>query len=99
MKHLRHGRTHANVLAPEPWMGVTSLQQLPASVSNNCIITASNELSFPPVESLAVSVRRRILFVTTEFDGLVSVGGLGAVSAALPRALRREYDVRVLIPG
>ena len=27
------------------------------------------------------------------------VGGLGAVSAALPRALRRQHDVRVLLPG
>jgi len=31
--------------------------------------------------------------------GYVKAGGLGEVSAALPRALQRLYDVRVLIPG
>src|ERR1700744_5682482 len=32
-------------------------------------------------------------------DDFVRVGGLAAVSAALPRALRRWSDVRVLLPG
>src|SRR5579872_3114157 len=32
-------------------------------------------------------------------DDFVRVGGLAAVSAALPRALRRWTDVRVLLPG
>ena len=41
----------------------------------------------------------RVLFVTTEMDDFVRVGGLAAVSAALPRALRRWSDVRVLLPG
>jgi starch synthase len=41
----------------------------------------------------------RILFVTPEFDDFVQVGGLAAVSAALPRALRRFSDIRVVIPG
>jgi starch synthase len=41
----------------------------------------------------------RVLFVTTEMDDFVRVGGLAAVSAALPRALRRQSDVRVLLPG
>lgn len=41
----------------------------------------------------------RVLFVTTEMDDFVRVGGLAAVSAALPRALRRWTDVRVLLPG
>jgi starch synthase len=41
----------------------------------------------------------RVLFVTTEMDDFVRVGGLAAVSAALPRALRRLSDVRVLLPG
>ena len=40
-----------------------------------------------------------ILFVTSEITDLVKVGGLGDVSAALPRALGRHHDVRVLIPG
>jgi len=41
----------------------------------------------------------KVLFVTTEMDDFVRVGGLGAVSAALPRALRPWADVRVLLPG
>src|ERR1700754_5272392 len=40
-----------------------------------------------------------VLFVTTEMDDFVRVGGLAAVSAALPRALRPWADVRVLMPG
>jgi starch synthase len=41
----------------------------------------------------------RVLFVTSEFDDFVRVGGLAAVSAALPRALNTWCDVRVVIPG
>jgi starch synthase len=41
----------------------------------------------------------KVLFVTTEMDDFVRVGGLAAVSAALPRALRRWGDVRILLPG
>jgi starch synthase len=44
-------------------------------------------------------MRERILFVTPEFAGFAKAGGLGEISAALPRALRRLVDVRVLIPG
>ncbi|HEY8381043.1 MAG TPA: glycogen synthase GlgA [Microvirga sp.] len=40
-----------------------------------------------------------ILYVTSEIADFVKAGGLGEVSAALPRALREHYDVRVLIPG
>src|SRR5687767_13048706 len=40
-----------------------------------------------------------ILYVTSEIADFVKAGGLGEVSAALPRALRELYDVRVLIPG
>ncbi len=47
----------------------------------------------------AASSRRRILFVTPEMSDYVQAGGLGEVSAALPRALRGACDVRVLIPG
>ncbi|MDH1265212.1 MULTISPECIES: glycogen synthase GlgA [unclassified Pseudomonas] len=43
--------------------------------------------------------KKRILFVTSEFADLIKVGGLGDVSAALPRALLAEHDIRVLIPG
>jgi starch synthase len=41
----------------------------------------------------------RILFATPEVSDFVQVGGLAAVSAALPRALRDFADVRVIIPG
>lgn len=42
----------------------------------------------------------RVLFVTSEMAGLCKAGGLGDVSASLPRALfDRGADVRVLIPG
>ena len=40
-----------------------------------------------------------ILFVTSEISDLVKVGGLGDVSAALPRALAQHHQVRILIPG
>ena len=41
----------------------------------------------------------RILFATPEVSDFIQVGGLAAVSAALPRALRDLADVRVIIPG
>jgi starch synthase len=41
----------------------------------------------------------RILFATPEVSDFVQVGGLAAVSAALPRALRGLADIRVVIPG
>lgn len=41
----------------------------------------------------------RILFATPEVSDFVQVGGLAAVSAALPRALRDFADIRVIIPG
>jgi starch synthase len=42
----------------------------------------------------------RILYVTPEITDFVKAGGLGDVSAALPRALRAAAcDVRILIPG
>ncbi|MFZ0837335.1 MAG: glycogen synthase GlgA [Xanthobacteraceae bacterium] len=43
--------------------------------------------------------RSRVLFVTPELGDFVKVGGLGDVSAALPRALLPSCDVRVLVPG
>lgn len=41
----------------------------------------------------------RILFATPEVSDFIQVGGLAAVSAALPRALRDFADIRVIIPG
>ncbi|MGB4484698.1 MAG: glycogen synthase GlgA [Pseudomonas veronii] len=47
----------------------------------------------------SVAARAKVLFVTSELAGLVKTGGLGDVSAALPRALHPLHDVRVLMPG
>jgi starch synthase len=49
--------------------------------------------------SISVTRRQSILFVTSEIADYIKAGGLGEVSAALPRALRSHYDVRILIPG
>nr|WP_246776862.1 glycogen synthase GlgA [Microvirga sp. VF16] len=49
--------------------------------------------------SFSAKRRQSILFVTSEIADYIKAGGLGEVSAALPRELRRYYDVRVLIPG
>ena len=43
--------------------------------------------------------RPKILFATSEISDFVQTGGLGAVSASLPRALRASCDVRVVLPG
>ncbi len=43
--------------------------------------------------------RRKVLFVTSEITDYVQTGGLGEVSAALPRALHPLADVRILLPG
>src|SRR5262245_50167983 len=41
----------------------------------------------------------KVLYVTPEISDFVKAGGLGDVSAALPRALKPTCDVRVLLPG
>ena len=41
----------------------------------------------------------RVLFAASEFEDFVRVGGLASVSAALSRALKRNHDVRVMLPG
>jgi starch synthase len=41
----------------------------------------------------------RVLFVTSEMSDFVQTGGLAAVSATLPRALKSLADVRVILPG
>ena len=52
-----------------------------------------------PDESTGGRPVQRILYVTSEMTDYVKAGGLGDVSAALPRSLGQHYDVRVLIPG
>lgn len=61
---------------------------------------AGNERSTgAPRKLLNDSPIPKLLFVTSEMTDFVKVGGLGEVSAALPRALRQSHDIRVLIPG
>jgi len=43
--------------------------------------------------------KKKVLFMTSEMADLVKVGGLGDVSASLPRALACYHDIRLLIPG
>ncbi|MGV8917672.1 MAG: glycogen synthase GlgA [Pseudomonas sp.] len=73
----------------------SELTHLPGFVSTSVPL-----LPLPPTQpSIAQANRRKILFVTSEMADLVKTGGLGDVSAALPRAMRHLHDVRVLIPG
>ena len=60
---------------------------------------AAPENSAPPRAEALAAAGKRILFVTPEMSDFVKVGGLGLVSSALPRALRKFADARVLIPG
>lgn len=60
---------------------------------------AHAELDGRAQPSISVKRRQSILFVTSEIADYIKAGGLGEVSAALPRALRHHYDVRILIPG
>ena len=53
---------------------------------------------FPSVKH-NVTNKKNILFVTSEYADLIKVGGLGDVSAALPKALLKRNDIRVVIPG
>jgi starch synthase len=55
--------------------------------------------AFDPDPRLGNALLPRILYATPEMADFVKTGGLGEVAGALPRALRRHYDVRVLIPG
>src|SRR3712207_6054347 len=55
--------------------------------------------SRPERERPDLEAPQRILFVTSEIADFIKAGGLGEVSAALPRTLRQQYDVRILIPG
>ncbi len=43
--------------------------------------------------------RPKILFATSEIADFVQTGGLAAVSASLPRALKPACDARVVLPG
>jgi starch synthase len=60
----------------------------------------THQLEDAPLKvALPLKSSARVLFVTSEMGGYLKAGGLGEVSAALPRAMRGMCDVRVLIPG
>lgn len=61
--------------------------------------TAHADMHHDRQVSISVTRKQSILFVTSEIADYIKAGGLGEVSAALPRALRHHYDVRILIPG
>ena len=66
------------------------------------LVRAAGSWTHSCISNIAAGTRTfalKVLFVTTEMDDFVRVGGLAAVSAALPRALRRWSDVRVMLPG
>lgn len=67
--------------------------EIPDSASHSQFLSAAT----PTVASY--TDRTNTLFVTSEIADLIKVGGLGDVSANLPRALRNRHDVRVLVPG
>ena len=75
-------------------VGETSAVSAPSAQSIN--VTGTKTLT--PVVSQNPN-RKKVLFVTSEIADLVKTGGLGDVSAALPRAMAKLHDVRVLIPG
>lgn len=59
----------------------------------------SPAVAYWALPDLRTALQPRILYATPEMSDFVKTGGLGEVAGALPRALRRHYDVRVLIPG
>ena len=64
--------------------------------------TALGGLVEPPAAAKIYSfsaAKPKILFVTSEIADLVQTGGLAAVSASLPRALKPFCEARVLLPG
>jgi starch synthase len=68
------------------------LRQPPLGANENLTVSTA-------IPKAAVQHRQSILYVTSEIADFIKAGGLGEVSAALPRALRQHYDVKVLIPG
>ena len=69
------------------------------------VLTAANlvrlqrEVDDPTAPAARPDVIAKALFVTPESTDFLQAGGLGEVSAALPRALRPTCDARLLIPA
>ncbi len=75
------------------------LDSLHLDAGSAALPLAHAELQSSSLASVSIKRRQSILFVTSEIADYIKAGGLGEVSAALPRALRHHYDVRILIPG
>ncbi|MBW0004533.1 MAG: glycogen synthase GlgA [Hyphomicrobiales bacterium] len=77
-----------------------SIQSSFAIASRNSASKIGREAGWAADEpARANAPHRRVLFVTPEMADFVKVGGLGEVSAALPRSLLANCDVRVMVPG
>lgn len=86
---MNHAESLRNALPRQP--GISQLTQRDQRRSNG-------KTSEQP-RTTDSAIRERVLFVTSEMRDFIKAGGLGDVSAALPRVLMHEHDVRVLIPG
>ena len=75
------------------------LDSLHLDAGSAALPLAHAELQSSSLASVSIKRRQSTLFVTSEIADYIKAGGLGEVSAALPRALRHHYDVRILIPG
>lgn len=85
---------------------VADASRFPASVSPAVAVSrarrardARGRFARPVPARAAPPAHGGCLFVVSEMSDFVKAGGLGDVAAALPRALREQCDVRVLIPG
>ena len=70
--------------------GIVVIKPAPIVVAADPVTSVARSAS--PHESArlySLAPRRRVLFVTSEMSDFVQVGGMGAVSATLPRTLRR----------
>lgn len=75
---------------------ISSIDSLKTPFSNGDDIFFTNQDN---IKNKPQIKKKNILFVTSEYTDLIKVGGLGDVSAALPKALLKNHDVRILIPG
>ena len=64
------------------------------------VLMSAKEKSLTNQRQPARRSTMKVLFATSEFADFAKAGGLGDVSAGLPRALKlRGVDVRVLMPA
>ena len=63
------------------------------------LVRLEREVDGPAAPATRLDAPLKALFVTPESSDFLQAGGLGEISAALPRALRPACDARVLIPA